>query len=538
MTIGLDIGSSSIKALWIEGGGRAAAVRRPITTRRGPGSRVEHDADAILLETTEALRQADKRGGAAERLLGIATQRSTVLFWDRDTGRPLTPAYSWQDRRGAALCARLRRGAAGGRSGRPGGRELERFIAARTGLRLTPYYSAAKLAWALAHVPGLRRRVAAGRALWGTLGTFLVWRLSGGAFYAIDHANAQRTLLLDHTTLFWDPDLFHLFGLDVLLDAPVLPAAVPTCLMARPELGEDGGLPGGGGGRRRGAARWRCAALTGDQQAALLGLGCRAPGDIAINYGSGAFLLKNVGAEPVGARGLLATLVASWQDRAGSPRPAARYAVEGTVNAAATAIDWAAARLRMRLRTSDLDRFLERGARPGPRVFFLPAVSGLGAPRWDETARPRFAGDLARATPRDLVRAVVESIACRCAEIARAAGVGPGPGPVLVSGGLVRCRTLLQAQADLLGRPLLVLATPDATARGAALLARDGPRTLIAPRAERGRGSDHGAGTVVQPRMSRDEAEDRYRAWERAVYRPGRGAAAAGWPRRGRIARS
>jgi len=196
------------------------------------------------------------------------------------------------------------------------------------------------------------------------------------------------------------------------------------------------------------------------------------------------------------------------------------------VNAAATAIDWAIRRLRLRLRTRDLDRFL--GADDGrPRtVHFLPAVAGLGAPRWDSTARPRFVGDARGASPRTLLRAVVESIACRCAEIIRVAdqhaapgrvpgGAASGPLPVLVAGGLTRCRTLLQAQADLLQRPIVVRESPDATCLGAALLARSpalwwgGGITALA---------GGGGRNVTWPRLSRDEAERRYRDWETAVY--------------------
>ena len=434
MVLGLDLGSSSVKALRLGlrgGGGRL--VRWTIATRRGRGGRVEQDAEAILRRSIEALRSAAGAGTAVggETPLGIATQRSTVLFWDRDDGRPLTPAYSWQDLRGAPLCERIvRRGRAAG----AGTADPAALVARRTGLRLSPHYSASKLAWAMAHVPGLRRKASAGRALWGTLGSFLLFRLSGGAFYALDHANAQRTSLLDLGTLSWDPDLFVLFGLEALLDAPALPALVPTFPSAQATLSADG-------------LHLRLAASTGDQQGALLGLGCRRPGDLAINYGSGAFVLENVGARPVHAPGLLTTLLASWrEERAETPRAAALYALEGTVNAAATAIDWARRRLRLRVHTADLDRFLGPDDGRPRRLHFLPAISGTGAPRWDPRARPRFAGSLSGATPRDLLRAVVESIAYRCAEIVRAAEAharsgssrGKAPSrsaPVLVAGG-------------------------------------------------------------------------------------------------------
>jgi glycerol kinase len=311
MVIGLDIGSSSVKALRLGGRSRRPlVVRRGIATRRAGGGRVEHDGAEILRAALEALRAAGGGSrGAAECSLAIATQRSTLLFWDRAGGRPLTPAYSWQDLRGASICTRLRRRRVAaddaGRRGRSGtGGGAQELIAARTGLRLSPHYSASKIAWALRHVRGLRRRVEEGGALWGPLGTFLLWHLSGGALYAVDHANAQRTLLLDLATLSWDPELFGLFGLEALLRAPALPALLPTVL--RP------GLP-----LRLDGRRLRLRAMTGDQQAALFGMRRRRAGDTVINYGSGAFLLRNVGARPVRVLGLLTPLLASW--RAATP---------------------------------------------------------------------------------------------------------------------------------------------------------------------------------------------------------------------------
>ncbi len=521
MILGLDVGSSSVKLLRLGNRGERTMARRRIATRRSAGGHVEHDGEEILQAVLEAFRRAGGRSAGADvgAALGIATQRSTVLFWDRDHGRPLTPAFSWQDLRGARHVAALERGGAGG------------WVAERTGLRLSPHYSAAKIGWALARRPALRRRVESGRALWGTLGTFLVWRLSRGAVYAIDHANAQRTALVDLASLSWDPDLFRLFGLESLLQAPILPALVPTILSAGVVLRGAPGEP-------------RLCVVTGDQQAAFPGLGGRFGGETVINYGSGAFLLREIGAEPGRAAGLLTTLVASW-GVSGSPRaPATRYALEGTVNAAGTAIDWAERRLGLRVPIRALDRFLGPDDGRPRAVHFLPAVSGLGAPHWDAAARPGFHGDLRGAAPRDLLRAVVESIACRCVEIARRAGSGLAP--ILVSGGLTRCRTLLQTQADLLGRALRVRESPDATAEGAALLASAGERAgsagprAIGAGATRNRLVERGAAEednrLVRPRMSRDEAEARFRAWRRAVYAPG--PAGAGASRSGRTARS
>ncbi len=547
-SIGLDLGSSSVKGIALVPRRRRPATtitRRRISTRApGPG-RIEQDAAEIASASVEVLLEIARRAGggapdaAGPPSLGIATQRSTILFWDRGSGRPLTPAYSWLDRRGGVQCDRLlRRGARTAGSGGAGGAGTADLIAARTGLRLSPHYSASKLAWALRNVPGLRRRVSRGTALWGTLGTFLVWRLSGGSIYAIDHANAQRTSLMNLAPRAWDPDLFDLFGLQPLLDAPALPALIPT-------------FPDGDLELRVGSRRLRLGTLTGDQQAAVAGLvGLRDEGRLVINYGTGAFVLRTGVAGSRVPRGLLKTLIASWREEHGPGGSGgdsrALFALEGTVNAAATAVDWALRRLRLRLRVADLDRFL--GPPPGGdrTVHFLPAVGGLGAPHWDPRARPAFSGDVRGAADRDLVRAAIESIAQRCAEIALRTGPCGGAGAdrparrrrapaVFVSGGLAVCRTLLQAQADLLQCSVIVEAFPDATAIGAAWMSALDPaaRARRAGRWVAGRPPHPGGGRagrlVVLPRIDPREAARRRRNWRRAVYGPeGLSAAGAG----------
>jgi len=527
MAIGLDVGSSGIKAVRIGSSGRVLAIsRRPLAARRARGGRVEHDPRTILAAARAALRAVP---GLPNDRLGIATQRSTILFWDRDTGRPLTPAYSWQDRRAAALCDRLRRKKP--RRGARAGPGLDAWIHERTGLRLSPHYSASKLAWALGHVPGLRKQVASGRALWGTLGSFLLWHWTSGSVHAIDHANAQRTLLLGLDSLDWSPDLFHLFGLEALLEAPALPDLLPT--FASNEIPLDIA----GRGRRHGPeSSFRLGAMTGDQQAAILGLGGGRPGSVVINYGTGAFVLVEVGAIRVSVPGLLTTLLASWPSGAArtgprrAPSHRALYAIEGSVNAAGAAIEWAQARLGLRVPVADLDAYFagKRARRGG--VFFLPAVAGLGAPHWDPGARPRFSGDFRGATRADRLLAVIESIAFRCTEIfrraARATGRRHGDDPIVVAGGLTRCRTLVQAQADLLQRPLVLRDAAEATAVGAALLARP---SLVGGALEPAAGRDGGRlrsgsgagarGSVIHPRISRDEAEARFAAWSKAVHR-------------------
>jgi glycerol kinase len=494
--IGLDIGSSSAKALLLDERGRIRRVaRRRFGTHRPGGGRVEHDAAELLRAARAVLDDAARGAPARGAALGIATQRSTLLFWDRDTGRPLTPALSWQDTRAARRCALLARRLPG----------LSERIAERTGLRLSPHYAGPKTGLLLHRDPRLRRAVASGRALWGTLSTYLVWSLTRGAVYAVDHANAQRTLLMGLDDLAWDTELCALLGARALCDAPALPALVPVVSASEATLDAAG-------------RRLRLGAVTGDQQAALEGLLCRRAGDVAINSGSGAFVLRRTGTRPVRVPGLLTTLVTSRHRRPGEPPGPggyhAAFAVEGTVNAAATAIDWAERRLGLSVRTARLDNAI--GPDPGARrrrVHFLPAVSGIGAPRWEPDTRPGWFG-ATDAPPAERLLATVESIAQRCAEILRAASAIGRPrrgvhGTVVrVSGGLIRCRRLVQTQADLLGRPVVMSASADATALGAALLAAGRDAPLPAARGE----------VVVRPRLAGRAATYLWRDWERAVY--------------------
>jgi glycerol kinase len=499
MRIGVDIGSSSTKALVLEASGRVRhASRHRFPTWRAPGGRVEHDPERLFEATRRALEDAARRLPRRETaLLGLAAQRSTFLFWDARNGRPLLPAISWQDLRARSRIAPAARRA----------RERGLDLSERTGLRLSAHYAAPKIAWVFRDQPALRRRVASGRALWGTLLTYVVWRLTGGAVYAVDHANAQRTSLFALEGLAWDPELFALFDLDPLLDAPALPALVPTCL--------EGGTVIEAAGRSL-----NLLAMTGDQQAALVGMRCRRDGDMAINYGSGAFVLRCAGARSMRRPGLLTTLVSSRQARAARGYDVT-FALEGPVNAAGTAIDWLSERLGRRLRTADLDRLLGKAAKGWDTstraVRFLPAVSGVAAPHWDDRARPHFTGPWKKAPLPVLLRAVIESIAQRCAEVAFSAArqsIARGDGAVSVSGGLTRCRALLQAQADLLGRALLVTETRDATAVGAAALAAHGvqPAPRVTAKVQE----------TVRPRIGPDEAAAVRRAWVRAVYGPSR----------------
>ena len=411
---------------------RRGRIRRlvavPVATRRpGPGL-AEHDGEALFRSVRLALRRVlsgiDPAGIAA---VGLACQRSTFLFWDPESMRPLTPALSWQDRRGEEICLALSR--------------REKMIRSRTGLRLGPHYAASKIRWLLDRSPGLRRKAERGEARGGTLDAYLLSRLTGGDSWSTDPTHAARTLLMDLGQLDWDPDLLGLFRIPLRALPPIRPSAFPA--------GEI---------RVRGTSL-RIAATVGDQQAALIGLGCRKPGEAGINYGTGAFVILNTGARPRRVPGLLTSV--AW-----SSEREVRYLLEGTVNAAGSAVEWierlAGIRVRSSARIPPVDRL--------PLV--VPAFSGLGAPHWISGARAAIAGLDLSTGPEEMMAGTMAGIACRLAEIlATMRRGGLRPRRIVAGGGLARRPGLLPLQAALAGRGIERSLVAEGSCRGAAILA-------------------------------------------------------------------
>lgn len=427
--LGIDQGSTATKACLLDYRGRVRRViTRPIATRTPFAGWVEHDPEALVRSVRAVLAEILRGRPAGETAgLGIACQRSTCLFWEADSGKPLTAALSWQDLRGETICRSLARHASD--------------VARRTGLRLSPHYAAGKIRWLFERHPGLRRLAASGRARFGTLDAYLLFRLTSGASWSTDSTHAARTLLMDLDTLEWDPDLLGLFGVPRRCLPPIRPSAFPA------------------GVARIGGARLRIAATLGDQQAALLGVGCGRRGEMVINYGTGAFAALNTGRRPVRRAGLLASV--AWSSETG-----ARFLLEGPVNAAGSALDWIDGLLRADAGGAALERDLDR------LPIFIPALGGLGAPHWRSDVRGALL-DLRRDTrPEQIQAAALAGIACRIREIVeRMRHSGRPIRRIVTAGGLTRRRGLLPFQAGLLGAPLLHALSPDATARGAALLA-------------------------------------------------------------------
>lgn len=400
---------------------------------------VEHDADEIWAVTLGVARRALADAGDPDvRGLGITNQRETVVVWDRATLEPVHHAIVWQDRRTTAIC----------RSLKDAGHEDE--VRRRTGLVLDPYFSGTKVLWLLREHPELRRRAEAGELAMGTVDSWLIARLTGGAVHATDHTNASRTLLYGLKEAAWDPWLLDLLETPAALLPEVRPSAGDFGVALGEFFGQD--IP--------------IAGVAGDQQAALFGQGCWSPGLAKNTYGTGAFLLLHTGDTPVPSRhGLLTT--AACDERGGLA-----YALEGSVFIAGAAIQWLRDALGLVERAADSEA-LARSLPGNDGVYFVPAFVGLGAPHWEPDARGTVVG-LTRGTGRaHLVRAALESMAYGTAEVLHAmeADSGVTTAELRVDGGAALNDWLMQFQADVLDVPVRRPAQVETTALGAAGLA-------------------------------------------------------------------
>lgn len=404
---------------------------------------VEHDAMEIWSNTKLVMREALDQAGLAPRDLatvGITNQRETVLIWDRHTGKPLHNALVWQDTRVAGEVARLVRG---------GGRDRFREI---TGLPLASYFSGLKLAWLLDHGTSARARAASGDLLAGTIDTWLYWNLSGGAQggrHVTDVTNASRTQLMDLRTLAWDQGM-----LDRLrIPAEVLPQIVPSIAVLGDIRDPFEGVPLGG--------------ILGDQQAALFGQACFAPGDAKNTYGTGCFVLMNTGGTPVPSKaGLITTLA---YQRAGE-NPV--YALEGSIAITGALVQWLRDNLGIIQDSSGIET-LARSVETNGDVYLVPAFSGLYAPHWDETARGVITGLTRYANKGHIARAALEATAYQTRDVLVAMEQDSGmPVPELrCDGGMAQNEFLMQFQSDILDRPVLRPRVTETTALGAAYAA-------------------------------------------------------------------
>ncbi len=440
--LALDQGTTSSRAIVFSGDGSIKAVAQKEFTQIFPRAGwVEHDPNEIWASQIGVAIEALGRAALTSAdiaAIGITNQRETTVVWDRTTGEPLYNAIVWQDRRTAEFCERLKADGAGP------------LVQQKTGLLIDAYFSASKIRWILDHVDGARARAEAGQLAFGTIDTWLIWKLTSGREHVTDVSNASRTMLFDIHTLQWDTELLALFG---------VPAAMlPT---VRPSSGVYGETS-----TSLGIGQVPIAGVAGDQQAALFGQMCRTPGMSKNTYGTGCFLLQNIGTSPTPSRHQLVTTVA-WQIDGRT-----EYALEGSVFIGGAVVQWLRDGLGLIRSAADVEA-LALSVPDNGGVYFVPAFAGLGAPHWDPFARGAIVGLTRGTTAGHIARAALESIAFQVADLldAMAADCGIPATELRVDGGAAANNTLMQIQANLLGVPVVRPAVTETTALGAAYLA-------------------------------------------------------------------
>jgi len=480
----LDAGTTSTRAMLFGRDGRPRGLAQAELTQHYPApGRVEHDAAEIRDRTIACAREMVAKAGGAGRIaaIGITNQRETVVAWDRETGDPLSRAIVWQDRRTADTCARLRREGA------------EPLVQAKTGLLLDPYFSGTKMRWLIDEVPAVAEAARAGRLALGTVESWLVHCLTG--HFLTDASNASRTLLLALGGAEWDHELCALFGVPV--------EALPRVTDMLGDFGTthhdlfDGGIAIRG--------------LAGDQQAATIGQGCLAPGEVKATYGTGAFVLASTGeAQPRSGHRLLGTVLTQQAGKRA-------YALEGSVFVAGSLIKWL--RDTMGLVTSAEETAALAASVPDSGgVVLVPALSGLGAPHWRPEARAAISGMSFSTTPAHVVRAALEAMAYQTHDLMAAFEADRAPWASLrIDGGMASNDWMAQDLADVLGIPVERPEFVETTALGAGMLAAVGPDWFDTP--EGAAAGMRGAVHHFVPRIGEQERDDRLARWHEALAR-------------------
>jgi glycerol kinase len=485
--LALDQGTTSSRAiLFDENGAIAASAQHEFEQFYPQAGWVEHDPTEVLTSQLSCAVEALGRIGARPRdvaAIGIANQRETVIVWDRATGKAIHPAIVWQDRRTAARCSELE--ASG----------VRETVSSKTGLVLDPYFSATKVAWILDNVPGARARAERGELAFGTVDSWLIWHLTSGQKHVTDVTNASRTLLYNIVKGEWDAELLRIFG----IPENVLPEVV----WSSEKVGEVTTTLGLGG--------VEIAGIAGDQQAALFGQLCWSAGEAKNTYGTGCFLLQNVGTEFVRSRHrLITTLAASAERRR-------EYALEGSIFIGGAVVQWLRDNLKLIGASGEVEA-LAASVPDAGGVVFVPAFVGLGAPHWDAHATGMVIGLRRDTKPGHIARAALEAIAFQVADVLEAvhSETGTPLGALRVDGGASVNDLLMQFQADVLGVPVVRPQVTETTALGAAYLAGlaagfwAGPEELRAKRQGDKR---------FEPRMDAAERAERRAQWTKAVER-------------------
>ena len=485
--LALDQGTTSSRAILFDEAGAIVAVSQHEFQQFYPQPGwVEHDPNEILTSQMSCAIEALSKVGARPRnvaAVGITNQRETVVVWERATGNPIYPAIVWQDRRTAGMCSELEASGAG------------KAIGSRTGLVIDPYFSATKLRWILDNVPGARSRAERGELAFGTVDTWLIWRLTSGKYHVTDMTNASRTLLFNIVQGDWDPELLRIFNIpDSLL---------PRVAWSSERVGEVTTTLGLGG--------VAIAGIAGDQQAALFGQLCWNAGEAKNTYGTGCFLLQNIGTEFVRSKHRLITTLAASAGRR------LEYALEGSIFIGGAVVQWLRDNMRMIGSSAEVES-LAASVDDSGGVVFVPAFVGLGAPHWDPHAGAMIIGLRRDTKPGHIARAALESIAFQVADVLDAvhSETNAPLGALRVDGGAAVNDLLMQFQADVLGVPVVRPQVTETTALGAAYLAGlavgfwSGPDDLRSKR----RGDRR-----FEPAMAPGEAGRRKELWRKAVER-------------------
>lgn len=483
--LAVDQGTTNTKALLVNTQGHVAAkASRPLPVHFPQPGWVEQDAEDLWRSVAEAIEECLERAqGARPAAIGISNQRESVVVWERRTGRPAGPCVVWQCRRSADFCEDLRR------------RGIEPLVRERTGLPVDPLFSAGKIRWLLGNIPDGLKRAEAGELCAGTVDSWVLWKLTGGAVHACDAGNASRTQLLNVRRAAWDAELLTLFD-------------IPRAML--PEVRSSGGVLGESVKLGRLPAGVPVAALIGDSHAALFGHAAFRPGAVKATYGTGTSLMTLTEGPIVSRRGLSTTI--AWQ-----LGPAVNHALEGNILVTGSAVQWLGEFLGLPDPARDAAAMAGR-TEPAEGLYVVPAFVGLGAPYWDARARGLITGLTRGTTAAQVARATLDAIAYQVCDVFQVmeAEAGRRLPELMTDGGASRNDALMQFQADILGRPVVRNLGIDLSAIGAAWLAglavgfwRSLEELEALPREE----------DRFEPRMSDAERERRFTGWREAVAR-------------------
>ena len=481
----LDSGTTSNRCILFNAEGEICSVAQKEFTQIFPQPGwVEHDADEIFSTQLEVAKQAMANLGISAAdiaAIGITNQRETTIVWNKHTGRPICNAIVWQCRRTAPYCDSL------------AARGLVDTIRSKTGLVIDPYFSGTKIRWILENTPGAREMAENGDLLFGTVETWLIWKLTGGRVHVTDYSNASRTMLFNINTLQWDQEI-----LDIMdIPASMLPDPKPSscCYGSTDALFFGAPIP--------------IAGAAGDQQAALFGQTCFDPGDAKVTYGTGAFLLMNTGEKPIFSQNGLVTTI-GW-----GLNGQISYALEGSIFVAGAAIQWLRDELRF-IESAGDSEYMAQKVKDTNGCYVVPAFTGLGAPYWDAYARGAVVGLTRGVNKYHIVRATLDSINYQTNDVLTAmeADAGIKLSALKVDGGASANNYLVQTQADISGAPVLRPKCVETTAMGAAYLAGLAVGYWNSTEDVR---KNWAVDRSFEPQIGQEEREKRIRGWERAV---------------------